>query len=84
MDRRIEKTCTRCENSAGVVVAVARTASRSFRRERRSADSSVDGGGTPFCAGFNFKGDREAGGLEVASFEELVGREPNAASRSFE
>lgn len=47
-------------------------------------DSSVDGDGTPFCGGCNFKGDWEAGGLEVASFEGLVGREANAASRSFE
>lgn len=81
----MEKRWTRCENSVGVAVAVARTASRSFRRESKRVDSSADGGGTPFCAeGLNFKDDREAGGLEVASLEGLVGRDANAASRSLE
>lgn len=67
-----------------VFEAVARTASRSLRRDRRSVDSSVDGGGTPRCAGVDVEGRWAAGGLEVASFEALVGREASAASRSLE
>lgn len=63
---------------------VAKTASRSLRSDKRSVDSSVDGGGMPLRAGSDFKGEREAGGLEVASLDELVGREAWAASRSFE
>jgi hypothetical protein len=45
-------------------------------------DNSADGGGTPFTAGLNFEVGPAAGGLEVASFEELIGSEASAASRS--
>lgn len=64
--------------------AVAKTASRSLRRDRRSVDSSVDGGGTPRCAGIDAEARWAAGGFEVASLEALVGREASAASRSLE
>lgn len=86
MESRMENTWTRCENPIGTVAAVASTASRSFRSDRRSVDSSAAGGGVPLClcAGFDFKVDWVAGGLEVASLDELVGREAWAASRSLE
>lgn len=80
----MEKTWILCENAVETVAAVARTASRSLRSESRSVDSSVAGGGMPLRAGFDFKGDWRAGGLEVASFDELFGRDACAASRSFE
>lgn len=82
MARRMENTCTRCANGTGVVAAVAIIASRSFRRESRSVDSSVDGGGMRFSVEV-FGARWAAGGLEVASFERLKGRDASAASRSF-
>lgn len=45
-------------------------------------DSSADGEGTPLTAGLDFKDGAAAGGLEVASFEALIGREASAASKS--
>lgn len=82
MARRMEKTFTRCENSIGVVFAVARVASRSFRRESRSVDSSADGAGTRLSAEVDLGVGWAPGGFEVASFERLTGRDASAASSS--
>lgn len=80
----MENIWTRWVKSIGVSEAVARVASRSLRKERRRVDSSDDGGGVPLSAGFRFEEGRAAGGFDVASFEALVGRDANAASRSLE
>jgi hypothetical protein len=84
MDKRMENIWTRCVKSIGVSAAVARVASRSLRRERRRVEISDEGGGMLLSAWLRFEEGRAAGGFEVASFEALVGRDANAASRSLE
>lgn len=73
---------TRWINSMGVSLAVASMASRSFRSESKSVDSSDDADGMLLSTAFRFVEGRAAGGFEVASFEALVGMDMNAAPRS--
>lgn len=84
MDILTEKTWTRWENETGIVDAVARTASRSLRRERRRVDSSVDAETVLILVCVSLGWGRAAGGFFVASPDALVGRDDHAASKSSE
>jgi hypothetical protein len=79
----MENTWTRCENAIGVVEAVANTASRSLRRDRRRVDNSVAAEGPGGTAGL-VDCETEAGGFLVASVEALRGKDNQAASKSLE
>lgn len=69
----------------GILELVAKTASRSLRRERRMVDSSADGEGLRGPVDLLlFEEGREAGGLLVASLEALLGRDVHAASMFLE
>lgn len=72
------------EKDIGILELVAKTASRSLRRERRMVDSSADGEGLRGPVDLLFEEGREAGGLLVASLEALLGRDVHAASRFLE
>lgn len=81
MEMRTEQTWTFCANDGGVVDAVARIASRSFRRARRQVESSTEVDG-PAPTPVLFVELGPEGGFLVASDEGFVGREVIAASRS--
>lgn len=81
----MEKRCTRCEKETGIVDAVARTASRSFRRDKRRVDNSADAAGMCDLVDLSlFVWGKAAGGFLVASPEALMGSDAQAASRSSE